>query len=329
MPTADAAARLVATAQCLHGGELGGGSASMPSLDLLVLILSSQQQQLSPSRRRESVRRSWAFPMAILGAPNATAEEHCSMRHLFVVGGGTGAAHLGSPSGESDVLVLPVADGYRQIAHKVLASLQWAVSQVRFRYLLKTDDDSYVCASRLLELLHPMPRAQLYLGVVNRDHKVIMAKGRTLYERWRDPTYIRLFNRSVYAPYMQGAGYVLSADAAQHVVARAQDLPAIPAIEDALVGTLLEGTASPVHRPAAFRHKNRDDYAVSVCAQDTEFVLLHKLNESELGRCRQATARRRSDACPGGPCVCANLGRKMKRPRRVVARFADGAKAVL
>ena len=267
--------------------------------------------------------------MAVLGAANASAEARCSMRHLFVVGGGSGAARLGHPSGESDVLVLPVADGYRDISHKVLASLQWVLAHVHFRYLLKTDDDSYVCAARLLELLRPLPRAMLYLGVVNREHKVITARGRTLYERWRDPLYVELFNRSVYAPYMQGAGYVLSADAARHVVTRAALLPSIPVIEDALVGTLLEGQAEPVNRPAAFRHKNRDDYAVSVCTQDTEFVLLHKLNESELGRCRQATLRRRSDACPGGPCVCANLGRRMKRPKRLVARFADGAKAVL
>ena len=106
---------------------------------------------------------------------------------------------------------------------------------------------------------------------------------------------------------------------AQLLVDKARALPRLTHIEDALVGKLLEGHAPTTSRPSAFRHKNRDDYAVSVCAQDTEFVLLHKLNEDELSRCRSATQRRRSDACPGGPCICKNLGRKTKVKRKVLA----------
>lgn len=112
--------------------------------------------------------------------------------------------------------------------------------------------------------------------------------------------------------------YILSADLAKLAARRAAALPKLPAIEDALLGTLVEDAAVPTSRPAAFRHRNRDDYAVRVCAEDTEFVLLHKLDQAELGKCRAATQRRRSAACPGGPCVCRNLGRKMKRPRKVL-----------
>ena len=54
---------------------------------------------------------------------------------------------------------------------------------------------------RLLELLRPLPRLSLYLGVVNRNHKVIMTQ-----HRWADREYVKIFNRSVYPPYMQGAG---------------------------------------------------------------------------------------------------------------------------
>ena len=128
-----------------------------------------------------------------------------------------------------------------------------------------------------------------------------------------------LFNRSVYAPYMQGAGYVLSADLVSSTVARAGSLAVLPTVEDALVGTLIESEAQRVSRPSSFRHKNRDDYAVSVCAEDTEFVLLHKLDETELARCHAATQRRRSERCPRGPCDCRSLGRRPRTPRRVVA----------
>ena len=135
--------------------------------------------------------------------------------------------------------------------------------------------------------------------------------------------YVALFNRTVYAPYMQGAGYVLSADMAAVVVQRAEPLTRLGkdrklAVEDALVGTLLEDAAELTSRPASFRHKNRGDYAVSVCEEDTEFVLLHKLDEDELARCRAATQRRRSARCPSGPCECRNLGHKPKHARKVV-----------
>ena len=159
--------------------------------------------------------------------------------------------------------------------------------------------------------------------------EVITAGGRYAkqYERWQDPLYVELFNRTVYAPYMQGAGYVLSADVAAVAVRRAGALPMLPAVEDALVGTLVEGDADLTSRPTGFRHKNRDDYAVTVCAQDTEFVLLHKLGEEDLARCRAATQRRRSGACPRGPCVCRNLGRRKKPSRKVVRTFADAERA--
>ena len=63
----------------------------------------------------------------------------------------------------------------------------------------------------------------------------------------------------------------------------------------------------------------------ALCTHDTEFVLLHKLDEDELGRCRAATQRRRSDACPAGPCVCRNLGRRPRVPRKVLRSFSDAA----
>ena len=141
-----------------------------------------------------------------------------------------------------DVLELPVEDGYRELTHKVLGALRWAVQHTRFRYLLKTDDDSFVCVARLLEVLRPLPRERLYLGALNAHHHVItQGKAARQYERWKDPAYVALFNRSVYAPYMQGAGYVLSADLVALAAERAARLPQMPAVEDALVGTLVEG----------------------------------------------------------------------------------------
>lgn len=313
-PALGSSSALTAQSECLPGGGAGG----VPTHDLLVLILSSRQRDLGPAKRREAVRESWATPSSELGAAGAPAAERCSVRYLFVVGGGKGKAHVWG----EDVLVLPADDGYRQIAQKVLGALSWAIEHAPFKYVLKTDDDSFVCVSRLLELLRGSARERLYMGVVNRNHKVVTSPSDPQYERWRDPLYTSLFNRTVYADYMQGAGYVLSADLAALVVQRAAALSAVPAIEDALVGTLLEGAAEPANRPSAFRYKNRDAYALTVCEEDTEFVLLHKLELSDLGGCRAATRKRRSERCPRGPCSCLSLGHRPKRPRKVVRGFA-------
>jgi len=218
-------------------------------------------------------------------------------------------------------------DGYTRILHKVIGALRWALVHLPFKYVLKTDDDSCVCAARLLELLRALPRERAYVGVVNLHHKVITAPQQDAkYERWRDPAYVVLFNRTVYAPYMQGAGYALSADLAALVVRQADTLPTLPAVEDAFIGAVLDGSATPLNRPANFRHKNRDDYAVTVCEEDTEFVLLHKLDETELARCHAATQRRRSERCPRGPCACRSLGHTPRRPKRLIATFEQAAK---
>eukprot|EP00966_Prymnesium_polylepis_P334621 7389993-Prymnesium_polylepis.1 len=187
------------------GADAGSGAASV---DLVVLILSSRHRELGPSKRRAAVRRAWAHasslgPLADDDSVGVGAPADCAVRFLFVMGGGR-RAHLW----QGDVLVLPVADGYRQITQKVLVAFEWVAQNMAFKYLLKTDDDSFVCLARLLDLLLPLPRAALYLGVVNRDHAVVTS-GR---HRWADREYAQLFNRTVYPPYMQGAGYVLSAD---------------------------------------------------------------------------------------------------------------------
>ena len=323
----------MATSQCLTstGASASDSIASAVSFDLVVLVLSSEQKQLQPSRRREAVRRSWVRDLTSspLGAPGAGASALCSVAHYFVVGGGTHSAHVreGAGAEAGDVLVLPVADGYQQIVHKVIGALRWLVASVAFKFVLKTDDDSFVCAARLFELLRTTPRARAYVGVANTHHKVITDDAPTRYERWRDPEYVALFNRTVYAPYMQGAGYLLSADLAAVVVRRAAALRTLPSVEDALVGALAQPDALHISRRTAFRHKNRDDYAVTVCELDTEFVLLHKLTEEDLARCHDATQRRRSERCPRGPCTCRSLGLKLRRPKKLFASFEDAAKA--
>ena len=52
----------------------------------------------------------------------------------------------------------------------------------------------------------------------------------------------------------QGAGYILSADLAATAAGKAAALPRLPAIEDALIGTLLEGEAVTPQGAQTSRH---------------------------------------------------------------------------
>lgn len=289
------------------------------SYDLVALVLSSNKAALQPGRRRQAVRQSWADEDARLGSPDDGAPS-CSLRVIFVLGGSE------APTLRGDELSLPVEDGYRQLSQKVLGAMAWLLDSVAFKFVLKTDDDSFVCLARLLALLHAFGGGGgrgLYLGAISKKHKVITNPRHEHFERWGDVEYVELFNRTVYATYMQGAGYVLSADLVDVATRRAAAIPRLPAIEDALVGTLVEGSnASVTNKPTAFRYKNRDEYAVTVCEKDTEFALVHKLSTDELRRCRRATQRRRSKRCPNGPCVCRTLGQELHVPRFVVGTFA-------
>lgn len=281
-------------------------------------MLSSNKAALQPGRRRQAVRQSWADEDARLGSPKEGAPS-CSLRVIFVLGGSQ------APTLRGDELSLPVEDGYRQLSQKVIGAMAWLLDSVAFKFVLKTDDDSFVCLSRLLALLHDLGGhgRGLYLGAISKKHKVITNPRHKHFERWSDLEYVELFNRTVYATYMQGAGYVLSADLVDVATRRAAAIPRLPAIEDALVGTLVEGSnATVANKPTAIRYKNRDEYAVTVCEKDTEFALVHKLSTDEMRRCRRATQRRRSKRCPSGPCVCRTLGQELHRPRFVVGSFA-------
>ena len=54
---------------------------------------------------------------------------------------------------------------------QVIGAFDWALRSLSFKFLLKTDDDSFVCLARLLELLRPLPRAGLYLGYRNKNRR--------------------------------------------------------------------------------------------------------------------------------------------------------------
>ncbi len=148
--------------------------ADMSKWDLIVLILSRAGPE--GKVRRDAVRNSWARHKAAthrLSPAGSSLGGPCSIRFFFVVGINPGSkeaeeerSHGGGDGDYSstttlqaeavgDMLRIPVAEGYRNISRKVTGAMAWAAANpaADFRYLLKTDDDSYVCVSKLLSQL--------------------------------------------------------------------------------------------------------------------------------------------------------------------------------
>ena len=132
--------------------------------------------------------------------------------------------------------------GYKYHALRLLGALRWVTQQqLEYTYLLKTDDDAYICPSSLLARLRQSPRSRLYFG------KMIVGRqaNRTASSQWHDPRYARVFpgHNGLYATYAAGSLYVLSSDLAARVDAAATSLALqpgnVPAFEDAMVGALL------------------------------------------------------------------------------------------
>jgi hypothetical protein len=63
-----------------------------------------------------------------------------------------------------DVVHVPGEEDYWQISWKVLLALEWALGAADFDYVLKTDDDSYVCVPGLLRWLTAHGSTELLYG---------------------------------------------------------------------------------------------------------------------------------------------------------------------
>jgi len=121
---------------------------------------------------------------------------------------------------------------------KVVGSLQWLSAHVRYKYVLKTDDDAWICMHSLLETLAAFPRSRLYWGKMNTRHALISS---VLHHGFVHSAFTDYFRGAThYSTYAFGAAYVLSHDVAA-LVSDEQGVDAAEhvRIEDVLVGELI------------------------------------------------------------------------------------------
>lgn len=301
-----------------------------PSRELDLLVLALSQPTPEGSRRRAALRGAWARPLP-----------QCAVGFAFVLGArdAAGRPPARRAADDRDLVVLPgLQESYANLSTKVLRAVRWAVEQRSFAFVLKTDDDSYVCMGGLLRWLSALQLAaspSLYagrlveqggLGCMGKEHVELMsaladeplraARTERCRRRWRLAPGMQL---------MDGAGYVLSYSAAQTVVAQAELLRPPPGAEDLTVSLLLHRAAAnlttrtfravPFANRRSWRAKREPPGPAEAQARLVrercgwrDFLVLHKLSAAQMGTCRDVKA--------AGPAECDSYsGAQSRGPR--------------
>lgn len=108
-----------------------------------------------------------------------------------------------------DIIFLDqIEESYSVLTRKVLEMFKYAHEHIKFNFLLKVDEDSFVCADRILDELLSKPQERLYWGFFDGRAHVKKAG------KWQEENYV-LCDR--YIPYALGGGYVISKDLVAYV----------------------------------------------------------------------------------------------------------------
>ena len=203
----------------MHNSEL----IQLDETYLVILIFS----EFSNVNRRDIIRETWLK----LGAERR-------FKHYFVIGTlDLVEDQLNNLYDEQkkndDLLLFPhLKDTYSALSLKLLTSLKWFANKIKFNYLLKVDDDSFVQIDKLFdELVEEKFKTSnaLYWGYFDgRAH--VKRRGQWMEKRWI------LCDR--YLPYALGGGYVISHDLVTFV-SKNSDILQLYANEDVSLGVWL------------------------------------------------------------------------------------------
>lgn len=139
----------------------------------------------------------------------------------------------------SDLIYTPEATNYQTLTKKTLFALTFAATQTA-RYVFKTDDDSFVNVTNLwsgISTACPNDCNNLYYGRLVQNYQV----EEDAKHKWHNAEYLaQMGGVNKYAPYMQGAGYVLSHSLVSTLMLTNRDSGLVfTPIEDASVGLWL------------------------------------------------------------------------------------------
>ena len=230
---------------------------------LVALVLSGPNQK--SRERRDVIRETWKT--------YSNPSEEPAVLVLFVVG----THNLRPPELESitheqqlhhDLVILPnLKESYYNLTLKVLQAFIWADLNLKFSYLLKCDDDSFVMLHQIAdELSERTAKESFYWGFF--DGRATPKKaGKYVEKEW--------FLCDRYLPYALGGGYVISADLV-HKVSLVSDSLRLYNNEDTSLGVWL----SPYR--AERRHDLRFDTEFKSRGCLNNYLVTHKQSPQEM-----------------------------------------------
>ncbi|XP_071488041.1 UDP-GalNAc:beta-1,3-N-acetylgalactosaminyltransferase 1-like [Diadema antillarum] len=209
------------------------------NITLLILVATAPQH----SMRRMAIRRTWI---------NGTNAHNLPARTLFMLGVSSDKTAQRMVENEArrfnDILQEDFVDSYHNLSIKTIMGFKWAA---RFcshgQFLMKTDDDVVVnvyTLARDLSLVDEKSRSDYVVG-----RRTSEAPIRNVKNKWYTPKH--LFPGSMYPPYPQGHGYILSMDLAVRLYRVSTEVPLFP-WEDVFVGILLDKLGVTVQGKTSF-----------------------------------------------------------------------------
>jgi len=228
-----------------------------PSSTLLVLVISSPGN----TELRNTIRETWL----------SVSKKNHNFKAFFVIGERSlNSKQIYDLSQEKfrydDLMLLPIHDSYGSLTTKVLKSFEYSHKNVKFEYVLKCDDDTFVDLERVISELKSFNDPSLYWGFFD-GRAPVQSKG-----KWADPKY-KMCDK--YIPYALGGGYVLGKHIVQFLAENSKMLELFNS-EDASVGTWLAG--AKVNR----KHDTRFDTEWRSRGCSNKFIVTHKQTEADM-----------------------------------------------
>lgn len=209
------------TCSCTAPGEaqLPQGASPVPPLKagsppyLFIGILSSRHK----AEHRMGLRNGWLKHGLVISG---------QVKYTFIVG--QGAFDIDPEAQYGDIQEVPFPEDYYSIANK---SVQVFVrgDEEKAAWTMKVDDDTFVHISRLIELLHKIPKGLFYVGNIEcygePEREGIWGHTKEQYPA------------DTYPPFAHGSGYLMSGSLVRHIAQQHQGGHLMPiALEDVGAG---------------------------------------------------------------------------------------------
>ncbi|XP_004209192.2 beta-1,3-galactosyltransferase 1 isoform X1 [Hydra vulgaris] len=208
----------------------------------LLIIISSH---VNNRKRRDRIRESWGSIFNWV-----TVKKYLL---VFVVARTSDAKSMIEIADEArirrDVLYLDIFEDFYLLTKKVIVGLTWAKNYVKFKALLKGDDDTFVNIDNVIQFINVNDIIDGYFG--NKIYKAKVRKfGR--YQVSKEE-----FKKDIYETYCSGGGFILT-NSSVYKMTKLFDINKILRIDDAYVGEIAYQAEIPVRGIKGFYMYNNN-----------------------------------------------------------------------